>query len=139
MGFHELFHFGQRMYRKKHRCIAKCVRILMRIIYQCDIKLETDIAKDVYFCHDAFGIVINPRSAIQGGTIIQHCVTIGELNQSDPAPIIGRNVFIGARAVILGSVTVGDNAKVGAGAVVLQDVPENSTVVGVPARIVSKG
>lgn len=53
-------------------------------------------------------------------------------------PTIGKNVFIGAKATILGDVKIGDSAKIGAGAVVLLDVPANSTAVGVPARILSK-
>ena len=69
-----------------------------------------------------------------GGGVIQHCVTIGELNTHD-APVIEENVFIGARAMILGNITVGKNSKIGAGAVVNTDVPPNCTAVGVPAKI----
>lgn len=46
------------------------------------------------------------------------------------------NVFIGAKAIILGDITIGENAKIGAGAVVLTDVPANCTAVGVPAQII---
>ena len=65
-------------------------------------------------------------------------MTLGELD-SNKAPKIGKNVFIGARAVILGDVSVGNNSKIGAGAVVISDVPSNATAVGVPARIILKG
>ena len=75
------------------------------------------------------------RAKIGWGTTIQHCVTIGEINSND-APIIGINVFIGARAMILGNIKIGDNVKIGAGAVVMKDVPDNCTAVGVPARII---
>ena len=51
-------------------------------------------------------------------------------------PTLGDNIMVGAGAKILGSVTIGDNCKIGAGSVVLKDVPANSTVVGVPGRIV---
>ncbi|MCD7824765.1 MAG: hypothetical protein LUH14_02170 [Clostridiaceae bacterium] len=54
------------------------------------------------------------------------------------SPYNGKNVFIGAKATILGNVNIGDNAKIGAGAVVLCDVPEGCTAVGVPARIIDK-
>ena len=70
--------------------------------------------------------------------MIQHGVTIGEIDDSLKAPVIGRNVYIGARAVILGNISVGDNVKIGAGAVVLNDIPDNCTTVGVPAKIVSQ-
>ena len=51
-------------------------------------------------------------------------------------PYIGKNVVIGAGAVLLGDITIGDNVKIGANAVVLKDIPSNCTVVGVPAKIV---
>lgn len=50
--------------------------------------------------------------------------------------MIGKNVLIGANALVLGKITIGDNVKIGAGAVVLHDVPDNCTVVGNPARII---
>ena len=52
--------------------------------------------------------------------------------------MIGRGCFIGARAIIIGDVNIGDNVKVGAGAVVLKNVPPNCTVVGIPARIIQE-
>jgi serine O-acetyltransferase len=80
------------------------------------------------------GIVINGQ--VRGGTnvYLEHQVTIGaERRQS---PVIGDDVFIGAGAKIIGSITIGDGARVGANAVVLHDVPAHSTVVGIPARVV---
>ena len=68
---------------------------------------------------------------------INQQVTIGYTNDSD-CPTLGDNVSVGCGAKILGNVTVGNNVKVGANAVVVKDVPENCTVVGVPARIVRK-
>ena len=72
-----------------------------------------------------------------GGGVIQHSVTIGELDTHD-APGIEENVYIGARAMILGDITIGKNSKIGAGAIVLTDVPPNCTAVGVPARIIKQ-
>lgn len=91
----------------------------MKLYYQCDILPETDISETTYFCHNAFGVVINPNAIIEG-TVIQHGVTIGELD-SHEAPIIKENVYIGARAVVL------------------NDIPPNCTAVGIPARIIRRG
>lgn len=107
---------------------------IIRIICHCDIPSGIDLT-GVYLCHNGFGIVINPESIIGSGTVIQHSVTIGEMDGSHKCPVIGKNVFIGARAMVLGDIKVGDNVKIGAGAVVIKDVPDNCTVVGVPARI----
>lgn len=78
------------------------------------------------------GVVIN--GAVRGGkgVHIEHQVTIGAEGRS--SPIIGDNVFIGAGAKVVGPVTVGSGARVGANAVVVHDVPEATTVVGVPAK-----
>jgi serine O-acetyltransferase len=80
------------------------------------------------------GVVINGQ--VRGGShvYIEHQVTIGaERRQS---PLLGNNVFVGAGAKIIGTVTIGDGARVGANAVVVHDVPAGATVVGIPARVV---
>lgn len=93
------------------------------------------------------GLLINHGQVIIDGkaTIGPQCnvapfVTIG-LNTGGPdpsllGPTIGRNVFIGTGAKILGPITIGDNSRIGANAVVLSDVPANSTAVGIPARVI---
>lgn len=84
--------------------------------------------------------------AIGDGSLIGHKVTLATLNHGIapddrqtlyPAPInIGRNVWIGAGATVVSGVTIGDNSIVGAGSVVTKDVPENTIVAGVPARVI---
>lgn len=117
-------------------CVCKMTYHICKIIYSNDIHYKVDFADNVYFCHNGFGIVINPYSTIGSGTMIQHGVTIGEIDGSHASPKIGTNCFIGARAILLGGIKIGDNVKIGAGAVVLNDIPSNCTAVGVPARIV---
>jgi serine O-acetyltransferase len=91
----------------------------------------------VWFCHNGFGVVINRNCKILGG-VIQHSVTIGEVDDGGKSPMIHKGVFIGARAVLLGDITIGENTKIGAGAVVLKDVPANCLAVGIPARTIKK-
>lgn len=84
----------------------------------------------------SLGVVIN--GAVRGGANvkIEHQVTIGaERRQS---PVLGDDVFIGAGAKIIGSVSIGDGARIGANAVVVHDVPAHTTVVGIPAKIVRR-
>jgi serine O-acetyltransferase len=82
----------------------------------------------------SIGVVIN--GSVRGGANvkIEHQVTIGAERRK--SPVIGNDVFIGAGARIIGTVTVGDGAKVGANAVVVHDVPPHTTVVGIPAKVV---
>jgi serine O-acetyltransferase len=82
------------------------------------------------------GVVINGSVKAGSNVKIEHQVTIGaERRQS---PIIGNDVFIGAGAKIIGSVTIGDGARIGANAVVVHDVPPHTTVVGIPAKPVRR-
>jgi serine O-acetyltransferase len=80
------------------------------------------------------GVVINGN--VRGGrnVSIEHQVTIGAERRL--TPVLGSDVFIGAGAKVLGAVKVGDGARIGANAVVVHDVPPQSTVVGIPARVV---
>lgn len=80
-------------------------------------------------------IVIHPKTVIGDDVGIMHEVTLGSRG-AYAAPIIGNNVFIGTGAKILGPVTIGDNVDIGANSVVLEDVPPNSLVVGIPGRII---
>jgi|GEM_PF-406251 len=86
--------------------------------------------------HGLHGIYISRYSSIGEGCRIYQNVTIGEIEQR--APRIGRNCLIGAGAVIIGDITIGDNVKIGAGAVVFTDIPDYSTVVSQPPRILTK-
>ena len=83
------------------------------------------------------GVVIN--SKVRGGQniIVESGVVIGD--EKGQAPILGGNIFIGAGAKIIGGITVGSNVKIGANAVVVKDVPDNVTVVGIPARVINQG
>lgn len=65
--FEKLFHRGRKHYLYGHTLRSKIYRILIKLIYQCDIPLSTDISENTYFCHNAFGVVINPNSKIMGG------------------------------------------------------------------------
>lgn len=84
-----------------------------------------------------FGVVINGRAKIGRNCIMYQGVTVGTIDMKT-FPIIGDDVLIGAGAKILGNVKVGNHVKIGAGAIVVNDVPDNCTVVGPKARILCK-
>jgi serine O-acetyltransferase len=102
------------------------------MLCNCIIGRGTDFGEGFVLIHAA-GVVIN--GAVRGGSgvHIEHQVTIGAERRQ--TPVLGNDIFIGAGAKIIGAVTVGNGALIGANAVVLQDVPENHTAVGVPARV----
>lgn len=108
---------------------------LNSILCHCIIGRGAEFGPGFVLIHST-GIVIN--AAVRGGSnvYLEHQVTIGaEQRQS---PVLGNDVFIGAGAKIIGTVRVGDGARVGANAVVVHDVPDRSTVVGIPAKVVRR-
>jgi len=102
----------------------------------CVIGRGADFGPRFVLIH-SLGVVINTR--VRGGSdvFVEHQVTIGA--EKGEAPVLGNNVFIGAGAKILGGVRIGNNVKIGANAVVVDDIPDNSTAVGIPARVVERG
>lgn len=129
---------------KKIPALPRAIIWMNRILFSCDVPLNSEIDKSVRFSHNALGTVMHQRAKIGKGTKIQQQVTIGgnmgKKKEIDgvlrSAPVIGENVLIGAGAKILGPVKIGDNAKIGAGAVVMIDVPENGIAVGIPAKVI---
>lgn len=109
-----------------------CNKLLV-IFGQCVIGRGAEFGPGFVLIH-SLGVVINGN--VRGGARvhIEHQVTIGA--EKRRSPLIGDDVFIGAGAKILGGVAIGSGARVGANAVVLEDVPANATVVGIPARVV---
>lgn len=93
-----------------------------------------------FFIDHGTGIVIGETTVIGDDVTLYQGVTLGGTGKDvgKRHPTIGDNVMIGAGAKVLGPVTVGDNSNIAAGAVVLDKIPENSTAVGVPARVVRR-
>lgn len=69
MKFEKAYHIGKAFYNRKCFVIAKLIKVFCKTYFQCDIPYEADIDKDVYFCHNAFGVVINPSAKIAGGGV----------------------------------------------------------------------
>ncbi len=97
------------------------------------------IGKGLFIDH-GHGVVIGETAVIGDNVTLYQGVTLGGTGKEKGKrhPTIGNNVMISAGAKVLGSFTVGENSKIGAGSVVLTEVPPNSTVVGVPGRVVKR-
>jgi serine O-acetyltransferase len=90
------------------------------------------------FIDHGMGVVIGETSIVGDGVTLYQGVTLGGTGKETGKrhPTIGNNVSIGSGAKLLGNIHIGDNCRVGANSVVLRDVPDNSTIVGVPGHIV---
>lgn len=102
-----------------------------------DIPLNVNIEGGLVIPHPN-GIVVHPDASIGPNCLLFHQVTIGMGGPKPGVAKIGGHVDIGAGAKILGGVVIGNHVKIGANSVVLQDLPDNCTAVGVPAKIYAK-
>ena len=129
-----LYRKANNAFRKGHRNKARFYQLLIRLIFSAEIPYSAKLGQGVDLVHGGLGCVIHDEAIIGENTRIFQNVTIAG-GPDGGVPIIGKNVYIGSGAVILGGVTIGDGAKIGANAVVLKDVPIGATAVGVPAVI----
>lgn len=108
-------------------------------VFQVDINPAARIGKGIMLDH-ATGFVVGETAVIGDHVSILQGVTLGGTGKSeeDRHPKIGNGVLIGAGAIVLGNIKVGDCARIGAGSVVVKEVPPRVTVAGVPARIIGE-
>ena len=134
------------LYRISHKLLKIRVPFLPRFISQfakwitgIEIHPGAVIGNGLFIDH-GMGVVIGETSVIGNNVTLFQGVTLGGTGKERGKrhPTLGSNIVAGAGAKILGDVTVGDNVQIGANAVVIKDVPPDSTVVGVPGRIVKK-
>lgn len=119
--------------------LSMLYRFLFRYVrnhYGIELPYSARVGRRVVFEHQS-GIVIHGRSVIGDDCVIRQNVTLGirREDQPDQAPLLERGVSVGAGAVLLGGIRVGEGASVGANAVVTGDVPPNAVMVGIPARV----
>ena len=138
-GFHALL-----AYRISHWLKAHDVPILPRVISQLarwvtgvEIHPAAQIGTGFFIDH-GMGVVIGETAEIGDYVTLFQGVTLGGTGKERGKrhPTLGNHVVVGAGAKILGGITIGDNVKIGANSVVLKSVPANSTVIGVPARVI---
>ena len=138
-GFHALFYHRQAhwLYQHKHFFLARALSQFARHMTGIEIHPGAKIGKRLFIDH-GMGIVIGETAEIGDDCTIYHGVTLGGTGKDTGKrhPTVGNNVLISTGAKVLGPFTVGDNSRIGANAVVLQEVPPDSTVVGIKARVV---
>ena len=132
--YHRLAHW---MYRHRWFFLARCVSQWNRFWTGIEIHPGATIGHRLVIDH-GMGIVIGETAEIGDDCLLYQGVTLGGTGKDKGKrhPTLGNNVLVGSGAKVLGPFTVGDNARIAAGAVVLEEVPPNSTAVGVPAQIV---
>jgi len=140
-GLHALwaYRLSHWLWQKRLYCLGRMLSQVARFCTGIEIHPGARIGNRLFIDH-GMGVIIGETSALGDDVTMYQGVTLGGTGKEKGKrhPTIGDRVVIGAGAKVLGNITVGDNCRIGAGSVVLRDVPGNSTVVGVPARIVYK-
>ena len=129
--------FYIRLYRRGWKRTAKLLYWLNRVVFSCDIPCTVKIGKQLSLPHFGLGVVIHPNTIIGNNVKIYQQTTIGSRGGKWNC-IIGNHCMLGAGCKILGSIKLGDNVSVGANSVVLTDIPDNTTAVGIPAKLKKK-
>ena len=138
-GFHALL-----LHRIAHKLwvwnipvIPRLISTFARFLTGLDIHPGATIGRRFFIDH-GMGVVIGETTIIGDDVLLYQGVTLGGTSSKPEKrhPTLGNSVVVGAGAKVLGNITLGDYSKVGAGSVVVEDVPEHSTVVGIPGRVV---
>lgn len=144
-GFHALIlhKLAHWIWKNNFKTLARFISATSRFLTGIEIHPGATIGKNLFIDH-GMGVVIGETATIGDNVTIYHDVTLGGVSPQDVAkgskrhPQIGNNVVIGSGAQLLGAIKVGDGAKIGSNAVVINDVDDNSIMVGIPARKVVK-
>lgn len=133
------YRVAHKLYLHKHYFLARWYS--QRTVRKTGIEIHpgATIGKGLFIDH-GYGVVIGETAIVGDNVTLYQGVTLGGTGKETGKrhPTIGNNVMISAGAKVIGSFTVGENSKIGAGSVVLSEIPPNSTVVGVPGRVVKR-
>ena len=138
-GFHAIIwhRLAHRLYKANVPLLPRVMSQFSRFFTGIEIHPGAKIGRRFFIDH-GMGVVIGETSEIGDDVLIYQGVTLGGTGNEKGKrhPTIGNHVVIGTGAKVLGSIMIGDNVKIGAGSVVVHPVPPNSTVVGIPGRVV---
>ncbi len=140
-GFHALvaYRLAHKLHEDKHYLSARAVSQIARHLTGIEIHPGATIGKGLVIDH-GMGVVIGETAEIGDNCTIYQGVTLGGTGKDigKRHPTLGNGVMVGAGAKVLGPFKIGDNTKIAANAVVLEEIPENCTAVGIPAKIVKR-
>lgn len=140
-GVHALlaYRLSHYLHGKKHYFVARAVSQAARHLTGIEIHPAAKIGKGLVIDH-GMGVVIGETTEIGDNCTLYQGVTLGGTGKDvgKRHPTLGDNVLVGAGAKVLGPFRIGDNSKIAANAVVLEEIPENCTAVGIPAKIVRR-
>jgi serine O-acetyltransferase len=138
-GFHAilLHRLAHRVYRRRWTLAARLISQFSRAITGIEIHPGASIGRRFFIDH-GMGVVVGETAEIGDDVLLYQGVTLGGTGKEKGKrhPTLGNHVVVGTGAKVLGNIRIGDHVKIGAGSVVVHPVPDYSTVVGIPGRVV---
>lgn len=131
-----LYRLGNICYKKHIPIIPKVSKALIYLVFNSVVLYTAEIDRESRFAYGSMSVVVHSRAKIGKRVVIGQNCTIGRSLDPEDIPIIGDDVYISAGARIIGKISVGNNVIIGANAVVNKDVPDNTIVAGVPAKVI---
>ncbi|MCF6149371.1 MAG: serine O-acetyltransferase [Candidatus Kuenenia sp.] len=140
-GLHALwiFRISSFFWKKQWYFTARLISHINRFLTGVEIHPAAQIGRGVFIDH-GMGVVIGETASVGDGCLIYKGVVLGgtTFEKTKRHPTLGKKVIVGSNACVLGNISIGDNVRIGSGSVVIKDVPSNTTVVGVPGRIIER-
>lgn len=138
-GLHALLmhRLAHKLYVNEIPLLPRIISNLSRLITGIEIHPGAQIGRKFFIDH-GMGVVIGETTIIGDNVLVYQGVTLGGTGKETGKrhPTLKNDIVVGSGAKVLGNITVGNNVRIGAGSVVIEDVPDDSTVVGIPGRVV---
>lgn len=134
-----IYRVAHKLHKEKFYTLARALSQVGKFLTGIEIHPGATIGKGLFIDHGT-GVVIGETAEIGDNCILYQGVTLGGTGKGKGKrhPTLGNNVMVGCGAKVLGPFKIGDNVKIAANAVVLEEIPDNSTAVGAPARVVRR-
>lgn len=137
-GLHAIWshRFAHYLWKHKFYFLARLLSHITRFFTGIEIHPGAKIGRRFFIDH-GMGIVIGETTEIGNDVLLYKGVVLGgtSLEKTKRHPTLGNNIIVGSNAIVMGAITIGDNARIGAASVVTHSVPANATAVGIPARV----
>ncbi len=134
-----IYRVAHKLHKERFYTLARALSQVGKFLTGIEIHPGATIGKGLFIDHGT-GVVIGETAEIGDNCILYQGVTLGGTGKGKGKrhPTLGNNVMVGCGAKVLGPFKIGDNVKIAANAVVLEEIPDNSTAVGAPARVVRR-